>query len=112
MRLLDTRTGQFRWVDDPRQVRYAILSHTWNNNGKQTYRDLIELQVSIQRARSRQWPFESDDVGASDDDAIDPSVSISSILEHPGLSAKIRNACAVALEDSYELLWVDACCID
>ncbi|EIW54685.1 uncharacterized protein TRAVEDRAFT_80168, partial [Trametes versicolor FP-101664 SS1] len=25
---------------------------------------------------------------------------------------KIRNTCAVALEDSYELLWVDACCID
>ncbi|EJF56991.1 HET-domain-containing protein, partial [Dichomitus squalens LYAD-421 SS1] len=43
MRLLDTRTGEFFWVDDPRTVRYAILSHVWSTTQggfEQTYDDI------------------------------------------------------------------------
>ncbi|RPD54423.1 HET-domain-containing protein [Lentinus tigrinus ALCF2SS1-6] len=46
MRLLDTTTGEFRWVQDPRRVRYAILSHVWAKKGdvdyvpEQTYQDI------------------------------------------------------------------------
>ena len=44
MRLLDTHTGQF--VDeDPEDMEYAILSHTWDTeNGEQTYEQLKKIQ--------------------------------------------------------------------
>ncbi|TBU26311.1 hypothetical protein BD311DRAFT_762981 [Dichomitus squalens] len=44
MRLLDNRTGQF--VErDPRETRYAILSHTWDKV-EQTYQDILDIQTS------------------------------------------------------------------
>ena len=45
MRFLDTWTGQF--VErDPRdqETRYAILSHTWDSKGEQTYQELRDIQ--------------------------------------------------------------------
>ena len=43
MRLLDTNTGQF--VDkDPERTIYAILSHTWDDKGEQTYEQLRSIQ--------------------------------------------------------------------
>ena len=43
MRLLDTETGQF--VErDPKRTRYAILSHTWDTKGEQTYEELKKIQ--------------------------------------------------------------------
>ncbi len=47
MRLLDSKTGQFRFVHDPRIVRYAIISHTWSQEGKQTYQDILEIQNAV-----------------------------------------------------------------
>ncbi|KAI0364778.1 hypothetical protein BV20DRAFT_1056937 [Pilatotrama ljubarskyi] len=44
MRLLNTFTGLFEWIDDPTKVRYAILSHTWSSKGEQSYQDVIKLQ--------------------------------------------------------------------
>lgn len=43
MRLLDTTTCQFIEAD-PRNVDYAILSHTWNRYGEQTFQDLRRIQ--------------------------------------------------------------------
>ncbi|KAI1786213.1 HET-domain-containing protein [Ganoderma leucocontextum] len=44
MRVLDTETGQFV-EKDPEKTRYAILSHTWDNEtGEQTYRELKKIQ--------------------------------------------------------------------
>lgn len=45
MRLLDTWTGQFVEKDprDPK-TKYAILSHTWDGKGEQTYQDLKRIQ--------------------------------------------------------------------
>ncbi|RDX52498.1 HET-domain-containing protein [Lentinus brumalis] len=44
MRLLDTNTGRFRTIHDPRKERYAIISHTWAEEGEQTYKDILEIQ--------------------------------------------------------------------
>ena len=37
MWLIDTDTIRHHWVNDPAQVRYAILSHVWDRNGEQTF---------------------------------------------------------------------------
>ncbi|KAM5546180.1 hypothetical protein V8D89_000306 [Ganoderma adspersum] len=44
MRLLDTYSGQFV-EKDPSDIEYAILSHTWNHEGEQTYHDLRRVQA-------------------------------------------------------------------
>lgn len=49
MRLLNTLTGHFVWIDDPSAVRYAILSHTWRSEeegGEQSFADILELQTN------------------------------------------------------------------
>ena len=53
MRLLDTTTGEFVWVNDPRQRTYAILSHVWTQgpDGEQTYHDMLILQAEVKSAR-------------------------------------------------------------
>ena len=52
MRVLDTETGQFVEIDpeatdedgDPKTPVYAILSHTWDEKGEQTYEELKKIQ--------------------------------------------------------------------
>ena len=44
MRLLNTHTGQFVDFYDISNLRYAILSHTWDPHGEQTYQDVKEIQ--------------------------------------------------------------------
>ncbi|TBU51377.1 hypothetical protein BD310DRAFT_942287 [Dichomitus squalens] len=46
MRLLDTHTGQFM-EKDPKRIKYAILSHVWDQvEGEQSYRDVRHIQNS------------------------------------------------------------------
>ncbi len=80
MRLLNTRNGFFQWVNDPRQVRYAILSHVWSAEGEQTFQDLREIQTRI---------------------AADEPGGTEAVLQH--VSSKIRMSCAVAAQDGYDL---------
>lgn len=54
MRLIDTKTGFF--VDFPdfsMAPSYAILSHTWDSKGEQTYQDVREIQERYKRATRR-----------------------------------------------------------
>ena len=45
MRLLNTHTGKFQDFQDNAAIPpYAILSHTWNENGEQTYQDVRKVQ--------------------------------------------------------------------
>ena len=44
MRLLDTKTGSQFVEKDPDETRYAILSHTWDKEGEQTYEQLRKIQ--------------------------------------------------------------------
>ncbi|RPD55477.1 HET-domain-containing protein [Lentinus tigrinus ALCF2SS1-7] len=89
MRLLNTRTGRFRWVDGPAEVKYAVLSHVWSRGEEQSYQDLLRIQCNA--------------------DGQDSSNEGSILL---AASPKIRNACAHALADGIEYIWMDLCCID
>ncbi len=90
MRLLDTSTGRFVSFDDPRDVRYAILSHVWAKKGQlnyvpeQTYQDILAIMASEP-----------------------PGADIRSKL-----SRKIEKACEVAREHGFGFIWVDSCCIN
>ena len=86
MRLLDTKTGRFKWFEDPRQVRYAILSHVWSKDGEQSFRDVQQR--------------------------IDAAATGTSILDNLSLSDKIKSFCRVAQEHGFDFGWVDSCCID
>ncbi|OJT03422.1 Vegetative incompatibility protein HET-E-1 [Trametes pubescens] len=103
MRLLNTSTGQFVWVDDPSTVRYAILSHTWQSEeegGEQSFADVCELQITkVNSARLR-------------DRLRGDSARPTSLFSHPALSDKIKEFCRIAGEAGYDLVWVDSCCID
>ncbi|KAI0353254.1 HET-domain-containing protein [Trametes cingulata] len=56
MRLLNTFTGRFEWIEDPRKVRYAILSHTWSPKGEQSYQDVMMLQDAAQAREATEDP--------------------------------------------------------
>ncbi|KAI1785471.1 HET-domain-containing protein [Ganoderma leucocontextum] len=97
MRLLDTRTAEFRWVDEPRHVSYAILSHVWTKEGQgppeQSFEDVKKILKPS--TRFKPWPAKGKR------DSIPPK-----------LSEKIRRCCAVAREHGFDSVWVDSCCID
>ena len=81
--MLDTSTGQFVWID-PALQDYAILSHTWDSAGEQSYTAVRELQ---------------DSVGTP-------------IFENSALSFKVMQSCAIARGAGFRYIWIDSCCID
>ncbi|RPD59712.1 HET-domain-containing protein [Lentinus tigrinus ALCF2SS1-6] len=95
MRLLNTRTGEFVWVENPHQVRYAALSHVWCKDPRRetSYHDIVRFQDEARSARSRGEILPED-----------------AVLSRA--SYKIRGACALARADGIDWLWVDTCCID
>ncbi|KAM5542165.1 hypothetical protein V8D89_004038 [Ganoderma adspersum] len=106
MRLLDTHTGQFV-EKDPRKERfyltYAILSHTWDAYGEQTYQELKKIQERhSSKSRFHQWIWRWSE----------SPPSLSRIWKDRDLSPKIRDACAMARKDGYRYIWIDSCCID
>ncbi|TFK90614.1 HET-domain-containing protein, partial [Polyporus arcularius HHB13444] len=91
MRLLNTTTGRFVIVIDPRSVRYAILSHVWARpedgpgyKPEQTYQEVLRRIAQA----------------APDGDVLSK------------LSEKIRKACEIARMHGFEFIWIDTCCID
>ncbi|KAH9943273.1 HET-domain-containing protein [Epithele typhae] len=64
---------------------YAILSHTWDPLGEQSFREVREI---TRRCRA---------------EGLDAR-------DH--LSAKVRDCCIQAEKDGYEWVWIDTCCID
>ncbi|TBU55254.1 hypothetical protein BD310DRAFT_979744 [Dichomitus squalens] len=85
MRLLDTRTLRFVDFVEPEHVTYAILSHTWDPYGEQTFQHLCEIQ--------RKHPGNT-------------------IFDSPILSQKVLGFCRFALGRGYDYGWVDSCCIE
>ncbi|PIL32562.1 hypothetical protein GSI_05265 [Ganoderma sinense ZZ0214-1] len=88
------RTGEFKWVEDPRQEHFAILSHVWAKDGdsdypEQTYQDLLRFQEESRCA--------------------DPAAGTLPISK---FSDKLRRFCEIALKDGFEFGWADTCCID
>ncbi|KAJ8463294.1 hypothetical protein ONZ51_g10349 [Trametes cubensis] len=95
MRLIHTRTGQFHTFDDPRVVRYAILSHVWAKKDdtrffpEPTYQDILRIQADY----AAQVPAERKPI----------------IHQLP---EKIRRFCQTADNHHYEYAWGDSFCID
>ncbi len=105
MRLLNTHTGRFVEKDPRRDdIKYAILSHTWDSGGEQTHQELKTIQ---ERYAARPW-FQNwiHRRGQSD------GPPLGRIWTDRRLSRKIRDACAVARKDGYRYIWIDSCCID
>ncbi|KAI0373992.1 HET-domain-containing protein [Pilatotrama ljubarskyi] len=100
----------FVTIHDPRNVWYAILSHTWAET-EQTYEDIRKLQASASGGGSTHTAG-ADNLNGSHTLMPPREASAPSILTHCDLSEKIAGACRVARVAGYKLLWVDACCID
>nr|VWO96236.1 DNA gyrase subunit A (EC [Ganoderma boninense] len=139
MRLIDTHTGKFvEFVDTDKVPRYAILSHTWDPDGEQTYQEVLEIQgeYGLLPVRKHQKPpGKESEPSRADSDALGavPHVStpVLDVRITPGsrksslypamstiwdsksrLSEKVRRACEVARRDGYCYIWIDSCCID
>ncbi|KAI0749259.1 heterokaryon incompatibility protein-domain-containing protein [Daedaleopsis nitida] len=93
MRLLNTRTGQFHWFDNPHEVQYATLSHVWSQDGEQSFQELLAIQQQDKIARRAE-----------------PTRPLDAVLLMA--SPKIREACALAFADGFHYIWIDSCCID
>ncbi|KAJ8481684.1 hypothetical protein ONZ51_g5844 [Trametes cubensis] len=86
MYLLNTRTAELHYFINSSEVRYAILSHVWQDvRNELSFRDVknvsAECALTGDNPRSR-------------------------------VSAKIRNCCIFAERAGYEWVWIDTCCID
>ncbi|KAH9854735.1 heterokaryon incompatibility protein-domain-containing protein [Lenzites betulinus] len=105
-RFLDTFTGEFRWIENPATIIYAILSHTWRSEAEgseQNYTEVRKLQDDFGPPRilvPRDLTCPLTAPGAE------------SFLSHPKLSDKIKDACRIAREAGFRLIWIDSCCID
>ena len=105
MRLLDTTTGEFRWIDSPLDKPYAILSHTWDG-AEQSHHNIVNIRTALEARTTRDVLPKGDTTGQ---DGYTPTMSI---LSSPDVSDKVRRACAIARADGYDLMWIDSCCID
>ncbi|KAI0644529.1 heterokaryon incompatibility protein-domain-containing protein [Trametes meyenii] len=113
MRLLNTRTGEFHWFNDPRRVRYAILSHVWSVQGEQSFQDVQDARKALSRSRRRRGARTSADQAGAEGagSALQHSQTVES-SQLSLLSLKVRDFCVYAREQGYDWAWVDSCCID
>ncbi|KAI0350018.1 HET-domain-containing protein, partial [Trametes cingulata] len=86
MWLLNTKTAELRQFASSQDLRYAIISHVWQQEPKeQTFH---EVRSILARCKvSGEDPF-------------------------PLLSQKIQDCCRMAARAGHEWLWLDTCCID
>ncbi|EJF60486.1 hypothetical protein DICSQDRAFT_87956 [Dichomitus squalens LYAD-421 SS1] len=66
---------------------YAILSHTWDERGEQTFQEVRDIGERCKRARTNP-------------------------RDDPQLSPKIRECCRLAERHGLRWAWADSCCID
>ncbi|KAI0819539.1 heterokaryon incompatibility protein-domain-containing protein, partial [Trametes gibbosa] len=88
MRLIDTHTGLFHWVDNPSDVQYAILSHVWVPGEELTYEGLLKIHSAARSfPHPRRYIFDA-------------------------VPAKVRELCVFADRHGILYVWIDTCCID
>ncbi|KAK3316850.1 heterokaryon incompatibility protein-domain-containing protein [Apodospora peruviana] len=95
MRLLNAKTFKLESFHDSLKVRYAILSHTWEEEGEVTFDDMNDLL----------------------NDTIQYGVVLGDIKDLAAAStkqgfAKITAACQKTIEYGLEYIWIDTCCIN
>ncbi|KAI0364154.1 HET-domain-containing protein [Pilatotrama ljubarskyi] len=86
MYLLDTRTARLHHFLRSRDLRYAILSHVWQD---------VRNELSFR-----------------DVQAIGAECALSGENPRDRMSPKIRNCCIFAERAGYAWVWIDTCCID
>ncbi|KAI9067530.1 HET-domain-containing protein [Trametes sanguinea] len=94
MRLIHTKTGRFHTIDDPRSVRYAILSHVWAKEN-----DKFFPEPTLHDIRAMQAAH----------DAEPPESRIPIIARLP---EKVRRFCQTAAQYQFDFAWGDSFCID
>ena len=97
MWLLNTRSYYLHLFSDPSQVTYAILSHVWSKDGEQSFQDVMRIHEEARLLLDLE-------------DGLDTSNYWDSVIGR--LSPKIKDFCDFALENGFEWVWVDTCCID
>ncbi|TBU57934.1 hypothetical protein BD310DRAFT_928305 [Dichomitus squalens] len=132
MRLLDVDTGSFLYFTErDKTPPYAILSHTWDSAGEQTYQEVKDIQSSYLSdntgpLRHLSFPSISNDISKSVHEETTSGDLLNSTLpsdvslsarptiwdEASGLSAKIRRACEAARNEGVRYMWIDSACID
>lgn len=99
MRLLHTNTRHFHEYNEhqnPTQ-RYAILSHRWIDDEEVSYQEFLLITAG-------------DDLH---ENSIGPQRRSTLRQKTDGSGfQKIDKACQRALQDGYEFIWIDTCCID
>ncbi|KAI0372289.1 hypothetical protein BV20DRAFT_1064414 [Pilatotrama ljubarskyi] len=104
-------------MQDPRSVRYAILSHVWSSQGEQSYQDLQSIMAEQGAAVSRN-PSSAATGAPPTGSRSAPSQTTETPGPHGhtifpvGVSNKIRRCCTYALQEGYRYVWIDSCCID
>ncbi|KAI0020355.1 heterokaryon incompatibility protein-domain-containing protein [Xylariomycetidae sp. FL0641] len=88
MRLLSTRTRELREFFDDERPPYAILSHRWLSQEEVSFRELSELYCASENGPET-----------------GPIASRSGYL-------KIQGCRQQALQDGFDWVWIDTCCID
>lgn len=88
MRLIDTRTGLFVWVDNPHDIQYAVLSHVWGPDEELSYEGLLTIhRAAHNSADPRRYIFDA-------------------------VPTKVKEFCAFAQLPGFHFAWIDTCCID
>ena len=86
MWLLNTTTLELRYFNSPDTIRYAILSHVWQEEDHTlTFHDIKAIHTRCT------------------DKGEDPRALV---------QEKVRRFCTLAAEEGYEWAWLDTCCID
>lgn len=96
IRVINTETRRFDTFLSHRQVKYAIVSHTWGSE-ELNQQDWKELYPPQAESWARMLPYNAERVRN---------------IEAAQGFRKIEEAIKQALRDGYRYLWVDTVCID
>ncbi|OTA87334.1 hypothetical protein M434DRAFT_399514 [Hypoxylon sp. CO27-5] len=83
IRLVDTQTLRMRWFMDGNVPRYAILSHTWENDQEISYQEMIAISENPNHPAAEKRGY-----------------------------AKVVETCQKGKHYNIAYAWVDTCCID
>ncbi|OJT09108.1 Vegetative incompatibility protein HET-E-1 [Trametes pubescens] len=88
MRVIDTRTGLFVWVNNPHDIQYAVLSHVWGPDEELSYEGLLAIHCAARDSPNPRWYI------------------------FDAVPAKVKEFCAFAQRQGFHFAWIDTCCID
>jgi hypothetical protein len=114
MRLLNVSNGRIEEHLGEERPKYAILSHTWNED-EITFHELVNglnvaHETSFRPVEAGVWQSQTP-VHAFYKGMPVSAFYKSHIVDRKAF-AKIKHCCNQAREDGYGYVWIDSCCID